>query len=127
VALAGEDDVDGSPCWHLNVRPLESPGRHRIRELWIDEATFQTRRVVSMGNFQDRATSGQLWTTTYTEVNGSWYIESEASQSVVHAEIGSFDRVLIQFLDVADDTQDNLNFGLSGDIDNVLTEPAEAL
>jgi hypothetical protein len=44
-SLAGEDVVDGSPCWVLNLQPKRSEKDLINGKVWVDKRTHQIRRV----------------------------------------------------------------------------------
>lgn len=126
VRLVGEDDVDGSRCFHLALAPLGNPGTYRVRDLWVDEASYQTRRLVTDGNFTGRETGAGRWIVSYVQLRDAWYLASETSERPVVDSTGTFDRVSVQFVDVADDPHENLDFGISGSARDVeLLEPPE--
>jgi hypothetical protein len=39
VALAGTETIEGKSVVHLSLRPYRDPGKHILRDLWIDPAT----------------------------------------------------------------------------------------
>jgi hypothetical protein len=41
VRLASEESVNGRACYHLTLRPLVTPDRYPLRELWVDETSFE--------------------------------------------------------------------------------------
>jgi len=45
VTLAGEERVDAAPAYHLILRPLSAPEHYPLRALWIDETSFQVRKL----------------------------------------------------------------------------------
>lgn len=54
VTLAGEDRIDGAAVFHLALRPLTAPARYPLRAVWVDETTYQVRKL------------------TYAETPGDW-------------------------------------------------------
>jgi len=110
VTLAGEEAVDGNPCYHLSLRPLGNPGTYRVRDLWVDETSYQTRKLVTDGNFTSKDAGSGRWTVTYSQSGDSWYLSAEVSDG----PIAGYDRVAVQFVDVEADPHENLDFGLSG-------------
>jgi len=124
VQLAGEENVDDSACWHLRLHPLGNPGRYRVRDLWVDEQSYETRKLVTDGNFTLRETGSGLWTVTYSKSGDAWYIASEVSQGPVNDACGHYQYVAVQFIDVAADPHEHLDFGLPGSgVDDVVVEP----
>jgi hypothetical protein len=128
VRLAGEEPIDGYPCFHLTLTPLGNPGRYRLRDLWVDESNYQTRQLVTDGNFTGKETGSGKWTVSYKQVDGAWYLSDELSQGPVFDATGKYEHVDVQFINVVADPHDNLDFGISNDNGNsVLTEPPDAL
>jgi hypothetical protein len=50
VTLAGEERLDQTPVYHLALRPLTAPERYPLRAVWVDEATFQVRKLTYAEN-----------------------------------------------------------------------------
>jgi hypothetical protein len=50
VTLAGEERVDEAPVYHLILRPLNAPEHYPLRALWIDETSFQVRKLTYSEN-----------------------------------------------------------------------------
>jgi len=126
VRLGGEATVDGSPCWHLTLTPLGNPGTYRLRDLWVDEASYQTRQLVTDGNFTGKETGSGRWTVAYAQAGDRWFLAREVSNEPVHDGTGRYDSVSIEFLDVVPDRFETLDFGISGSTTDVeVTEPPE--
>jgi len=126
VRLAGEETIDGSACWHLTLKPLGNPGTYRLRDLWVDEATYQTRQLVTDGNFTGKETGSGRWTVSYAHSGDAWYLSREVSNGSVSDGTGRFDSVSVEFLDVAPDRFETLDFGISGATKDVeVIEPPE--
>lgn len=45
VSLVGEEPLDNARVYHLALVPLADPDRYPLRALWVDEATFQVRKL----------------------------------------------------------------------------------
>jgi hypothetical protein len=128
VRLAGEESVDGSACWHLTLRPVGNPGTYRVRDLWVDEQSYQTRKLVTDGNFTRKETGSGLWTVTYAQSGDAWYLASEISQAPFSDETGRYDQIAVQFIGVTADPHENLDFGLAGSTeDDVIVEPDDSV
>lgn len=124
VRIVGEEPIDGNACWHLTLVPLGNPGRYRLRDLWVDESSYQTRRLVTDGNFTGKETGSGKWTVTYAQLRDAWYLDTEISQGPVYDATGTFQRVTVQFVNVAADPHENLDFGLSGSTHDIeVVEP----
>ncbi len=104
IRFAGTVTVDARPCYHLVLRPLRDPGRFRLRELWIEEGTYQVVRLTYEQPFNsttatvhyDFAPAGKanVWTIVH--------IDAEAK----HEEPVSEDLQNIQFSDKAEPGED---------------------
>ncbi len=126
VRLAGEENVDGSACWHLTLRPLGNPGTYRVRELWVDEDSYETRKLVTDGNFTRKETGSGLWTISYVQSGNTWYLANEVSQGAVVDDTGRYDHIAVQFVGVTADPHENLDFGLAGSAeDDLVVEPED--
>jgi hypothetical protein len=77
ISLVGIEPIDGAPAYHLALKPLGNPHAFRLRALWIDTATYATRRLVNAGNFKDGPWPGQTWTVDFSSVDGALYIADE--------------------------------------------------
>ncbi|MBD5657417.1 MAG: hypothetical protein IAI50_19875, partial [Candidatus Eremiobacteraeota bacterium] len=127
VRLAGEESIDGSACWHLTLRPLGNPGTYRVRDLWVDERSYQTRKLVTDGNFTRKETGSGLWTVSYVQSGDAWYLASEISQGPVNDDL-RYDHVAVQFVGVTADPHEPLDFGLAGSSENdLVVEPDDPL
>ena len=124
VRFAGEQSIDGNPCWHLTLKALGNEGTYRVRDLFVEESNDQIVRLKTDGNFTAKETGKGLWTVDYTNVDGSWYLTDEISDGAVDSDAGTFDKVEVRFIDVRSDPRENLDFGLDGSTDvPLLTEP----
>lgn len=41
IALAGEESVDGRRSYHLKLHPRAEPERYPLRDLWVEESSFE--------------------------------------------------------------------------------------
>jgi len=62
----GVENIGGRDAYHLSLRPVHSPARLRLREMWIDTQTFATWQLVTQGNFN--ALGDVPWTVTFANV-----------------------------------------------------------
>jgi hypothetical protein len=46
ISIAGMETVRAYTCWHLRLHPLRDPERYPLRELWIDEASYEVVRLI---------------------------------------------------------------------------------
>lgn len=68
-------------AYHLGLRPLDDPGKYRLRELWIDTKTDATIKLISAGNFVDGPEPGIRWTVTFKQIDGIQYIDTETADA----------------------------------------------
>jgi hypothetical protein len=79
VSLVGTEDVDGAPAYHLALHPLREPHRYRLRELWVDTATFAPRKLIEALNFANGPGTGVPWSVTFKKQDGALYIDKETA------------------------------------------------
>jgi len=79
ITLAGVDAVDGSEAYHLKMRPLRDPGRYRLRDLWVDTATFAPRKLLEALNFVNGPGTTVPWSVTFADTGGALYIATETA------------------------------------------------
>lgn len=46
IKLSDTQSIDGRLCYHLTLRPQIDPDRYPLRELWVDEKTFQVVQLI---------------------------------------------------------------------------------
>jgi len=51
IQLAGEETIDGHLCYHLKLRPLLDPYEYPLRDLWVDESTYDIVALTYAWNF----------------------------------------------------------------------------
>lgn len=45
VTFEGENTIDNRPCYHLSLQPIGDPNYYPLRSVWIDETTYDVRRL----------------------------------------------------------------------------------
>jgi hypothetical protein len=75
IALAGTERVRGSDTYHLTLTPLRDPRRYRLRDLWVDAATFATVQLAVQGLFEGKPYDDARWTVTYVDFQGRPYVQ----------------------------------------------------
>jgi hypothetical protein len=85
VSLLGEEDLGGSPVYHLSLRPLHDPDLNRIRELWVDTQTFDVRKLVTQGIFTDGPATKAPWIVSFIQLHGYWFIRTETTAAPLRA------------------------------------------
>ena len=81
VSFNGVENLNGRDTYHLSLRPARSSAKLRLREIWIDTATFTTSQLVTQGNFN--RFGSVPWTITFQSVDGSQYIAAETANAPV--------------------------------------------
>lgn len=84
VTLLGEETIDDNPVYHLSLTPRDDPERNRVRELWVDEKTFEVRKLVSDGIFDEGPATTVPWTVTFIDLHGWWFIRTETTTATLH-------------------------------------------
>lgn len=100
IALQGTEPLDGHVDYHLTLRPLANPGMYRLRDMWVDTATFVTDRVVTDGNFTAAALGGVRWRTDFVQIAGAPFISSETALSGFTLERRSYDSATVAINDI---------------------------
>jgi hypothetical protein len=74
----GAEDVDGHRTQHLSLRPLSSPQRHNLRDLWIDPETFDIWKAHFVGTYRPdpMATESSSDVTVFFKPIASYWILS---------------------------------------------------
>jgi hypothetical protein len=120
IHLAGMDTIDGTRCYHLLLQPNGNPRVLRLRQVWIDARTFETRQLVSDGNFTG---SDVPWMITFGDVGGALYIASEVAQAPVGVGEHRYERASLSFESI---TQTSAPSPLGGSFitkQDLMTEP----
>lgn len=87
--------------YHLLLKPLSDPGTYRLREMWIDTATYATDRIVTGGNFTDGALAGVRWQIDFVQVAGATFIGSETALSGFTLDRRAYDSASVVFTQIA--------------------------
>lgn len=74
VQLAGEDRIDGYPCYHLVLRPIHDPEYYPLRAVWVDEASWDVRRLTYA--MQQNGWSGSIDYSFRPFAVNTWWISS---------------------------------------------------
>ncbi|HEV2262402.1 MAG TPA: hypothetical protein VGR69_08975 [Candidatus Rubrimentiphilum sp.] len=95
VSSAGETSLDGAAVYHLLLRPLNAPDHYPLRALWVDETSFQVRRLT-----YDEAPDGWNASIDYAfkpYASGVWWIsEIDARwQPTKHPNASAFSSTLL--------------------------------
>ncbi|HEY1866672.1 MAG TPA: hypothetical protein VGG70_00155 [Candidatus Cybelea sp.] len=71
------ENVEGHPSYHLELRPIDNPGKHNLRDLWIDVATHDLLKAHFVGTYAPvpRAPVSPTDVTVYfRSVVGCWVV-----------------------------------------------------
>ena len=83
LTFSGTESIDGRLCYHLALRPEIDPDRYPLRELWVDEKTFQVVQLVYERPYDEKHTHadvlyrfapvgpGQVWTIVHIEAQAT--------------------------------------------------------
>jgi hypothetical protein len=71
------EDVEGHPCYHLELRPIDDPRKHNLRDLWIDDTTHDLWKAHFVGTYAPvpgAPVSPTDVTVYFRPVVGSWVV-----------------------------------------------------
>lgn len=83
----GEEPIGDHQDYHISLLPLKDPHRYRLRELWVDDRTYATDKLVSDGNFTVMPEVGTRWTVTFAQLDGAPILAGEHADTPL--KIGS--------------------------------------
>jgi hypothetical protein len=75
IALAGIEQVGTARAYHLTLTPLRDPRVYRLRDVWVDTATFATLQLALDGLFEGEPYASARWIVTYVPIGGSRFIQ----------------------------------------------------
>lgn len=109
VTLVDEPLVNGTPTYHLRLRPLRKPHDYRLRELWVGRSDFLPRRALIAGDFTIAPLVDVPWTVDFTVSDGCPYILDEKAQARLYlAHRHVVQNAVIAFENVHDAGADSL-------------------
>ncbi|MDE2482309.1 MAG: hypothetical protein KGN02_08980 [bacterium] len=97
VTLLGSDEVAGHACYHLRLRPMRDPRHLRLRELWVDQASFATWKIVEALNFANGPGTTVPWTIRFADLGGAHYIAREDADAPIRAGGEIYERAEVRF------------------------------
>jgi hypothetical protein len=83
IELTGEERIDGRLCYHLTLRPTIDPDRYPLRDLWVDEASFEVVQLAYERPYDEKHTRAlvlyrfapvgpeHLWTIVHIEAQAA--------------------------------------------------------
>jgi hypothetical protein len=77
IDLRGIESIDGHPTYHLRLRPYGDPLKHNLRDLWVDEQTFDLWRAHYVGQCGPCNGPNDI-TVTFQPAAGAWIVTDEA-------------------------------------------------
>ena len=84
ITLDGIDDTELGQAYHLHLRPLREPGKYRLRDLWVDTATFAPRKLIEGLNFVAGPGTTVPWSVSFEPLGGELYIDRETALAPMH-------------------------------------------
>lgn len=120
VTLEGIVDLDGHACYHLSLVPIHPSPDLRLRELWIDTQTYQTRQLLSAGNFTG---SRVPWLVRFGDVDGAVYISSESAMEPVTVGRHHYRQASVSFESIAPESRPPADLGWFVTKEAIMAEP----
>ncbi len=71
----GTDTIAGAPALHLKLTPLRDPETNRLRDVWVDPATYRTVQLNVQGLLGGKPYDGVEWTVHYVLLEGRNYVQ----------------------------------------------------
>jgi hypothetical protein len=84
IRIAGTEMVAGSPALHLVLAPIRDPKINRLRDLWLEPATFRTVQSRVQGILENKPYDGISWTVHYVLVEGRQYVQQVVADEPLH-------------------------------------------
>jgi hypothetical protein len=75
VDVVGPETVLGASTVHLHMTPLHDPTLNRLRDLWVDPATYRTVQLRVQGLLNGKPYDGVAWTVRYVVLEGRSYVQ----------------------------------------------------
>lgn len=120
ITDAGEETVGGIPCYHLLLHPTADPQKYRLREVWVDQSDYQTRQLVSSGNFTG---SNVPWLITFANFDGAEVIASETALAPVGVGAHHYEHASVSFEDIAQAQRPSHPLSFFVTKENLMSEP----
>jgi hypothetical protein len=97
IAYAGLDTIDGVACYHLRLTPRRDPARFRLRDLWIDDASFVTHQAQVQGNFTAGPGPTLPWLIRFSVQGDLMYLSSETALAPMNYLGRTYSNVTVAF------------------------------
>ncbi len=75
IVLAGTESIRGVEAYHLALTPLRNPRFYRLRDLWVETASFGTVQLAIQGMFEGKPYDDARWIVAYTAIAGRYYVQ----------------------------------------------------
>ncbi len=122
IAMNGIEPVDGHDCYHLALQPNRDPQKLRLREVWVDTQSYQTRQILTAGNFTG---TGARWLVHFVEIGGAMYIGSESALGSVGVGPHRYDKATVAFEEIAPAQRPAHQSSFFATNQNVFSEPSD--
>lgn len=120
IRLAGIDAVNEHDCYHLLLQPIRNPRELRLREVWVDTQTFETRQLINAGNFTG---SNVPWLITFDDANGALYISAETALQPIAVGEHSYEHASLSFESIVQTDSAQRIGSWFATKENIMTEP----
>lgn len=100
ISLLGTETIDGHPCYHLALHPLRDPGRYRIRQAWIDEATYAPWQLLDQIDFVSGPGTNVPWMIHFADVGGAHYVAEEDAQAPMATQGEIYTKSFVRFEEI---------------------------
>ncbi len=102
IALAGEENIAGRRSYHLKLHPRAEPERYPLRDLWVEESTFEVVALTYARPYDERDTWASV-SYRFAPIGPSrvWAIVHVEAEAVVHGLLsGKTERVSDDLSDI---------------------------
>jgi hypothetical protein len=90
IALAGEESVGERKCYHLVLHPRTGADRYPLRDLWVEESTFEVVQLTYARPYDERDTWASVrYRFAPIGPNHVWTIVHIEADAVVHGFLSS--------------------------------------
>lgn len=120
ITLAGIESLAGDDCYHLKLQPNYDPQRFRLRDVWIDTHTYETRQLISAGNFSGTRVP---WLVTFDDSSGEEYIASETALAPVGVGDHHYQSATVSFQTIQQAARPTRPANLFVTKENLMAEP----
>ncbi|MGZ3504356.1 MAG: hypothetical protein ACXVAW_07310 [Vulcanimicrobiaceae bacterium] len=119
----GIEPVNGHDDYHVSLRATHDPKRFRLRELWVNDKSFMTDKLVSDGNFAEGPGQSVRWNVTFAQVDGAPVIVSESTDATLRLHRRGYSNISIAFAQMTPLQSLPLETNFSRTTAPLLTEP----